>query len=96
MKRTEGIVIEGAREDPIRSRMGLHTELEEATIADLEAVMEEGEVTACRLVKMYVERIEALDRAWPAQRSTTSRRELPESPGTASNGADGRGGRRPV
>ncbi len=60
-------------------------------MADLQALMEEGEVTACRLVKMYVERIEALDRGWPAQRSTTSRRELPEAPGTASNGTDGRG-----
>ncbi len=49
--------------------VGPHAELEEATIAGLQAQIEAGEVTARRLAEMYLERIEALDRGGPALRS---------------------------
>ncbi len=48
--------------------VGPHAELEEATIADLLAPMEAGEVTARRLAEKYLERIEALDRGGPWRR----------------------------
>ncbi len=48
---------------------GPHLELEEATIADLQAAMSSGRLTARRLTEMYLERIEALDRSGPALRS---------------------------
>lgn len=40
-------------------------ELEEATIADMQATMSMGQVTAQRLVELYLERIEAIDRQGP-------------------------------
>lgn len=40
-------------------------ELEEATIADMQAAMSMGQVTAQRLVELYLERIEAIDRQGP-------------------------------
>lgn len=40
-------------------------EVEEATIADLQAAMTDGRVTAERLVELYLERIEDLDRQGP-------------------------------
>lgn len=43
--------------------------LEEATIADLQAAMESGELTASDLVEMYLERIEAIDRDGPTLRA---------------------------
>ena len=43
--------------------------VEEATIADLQAAMEAGRVTAQRLVKLYLARIEALDGQGPALHS---------------------------
>ncbi len=45
------------------------TNVEEATIADLQAAMEAGRVTAQRLVELYLERIEALDRQGPTLNS---------------------------
>src|SRR5438552_2656484 len=45
------------------------THLEEATIAELQAAMTAGALTAERLVEMYIERISALDRQGPALRS---------------------------
>lgn len=39
--------------------------LEEATIADLQAAMEAGDLTARALVELYLERIELLDRSGP-------------------------------
>ena len=44
-------------------------ELEEATIADLQAKMESGEDTARSLTEAYLERIETLDREGPALRA---------------------------
>jgi len=44
-------------------------QLEEATIAGLQAAMESGELTASDLVEMYLERIEAIDRSGPTLRS---------------------------
>ncbi len=41
------------------------THVEEATIADLQAAMEAGRITAQRLVELYLARIEALDRQGP-------------------------------
>jgi amidase len=46
-----------------------HADLEEATIADLAARMQRGEVTSAELVRRYLERIEALDRHGPTLRS---------------------------
>jgi amidase len=48
---------------------GPHGELEEATIASLQAEMVAGRLSARRLVEQYLERITALDRAGPALRS---------------------------
>jgi amidase len=48
---------------------GPHPELEEATIANLQAAMDSGQLTARRLTEMYLERIEALDRNGPVLRS---------------------------
>ncbi len=45
------------------------TGVEEATIADLQAAMAAGRVTARRLVELYLERIGALDRHGPALHS---------------------------
>lgn len=45
------------------------TNVEEATIADLQAALVAGRVTAQRLVELYLERIEALDRQGPALHS---------------------------
>jgi amidase len=44
-------------------------ELEEATFAELSAAMESGERTAVEITRLYLERIEALDRAGPRLRS---------------------------
>ena len=56
-------------------------DLEEATVADLSARMQRGEITAESLVARYTERIEALDRRGPA---LTSILELnPEAPAIA-------------
>src|SRR5579863_714279 len=45
------------------------THVEEATIADLQAALAAGRVTAQQLVEMYLERIEVLDRHGPALHS---------------------------
>ena len=45
---------------------GPHTHLEEATIAELQAAMTSGRLTAHQLVQMYIERIAALDRQGPS------------------------------
>src|SRR5438270_7247110 len=44
-------------------------ELEEATIADLQDRMRQGSLTAERILELYLERIEAIDRNGPALRS---------------------------
>jgi amidase len=49
--------------------IGPHGELEEATIASLQAEMTAGRLSARRLVEQYLERIAALDRAGPTLRS---------------------------
>jgi amidase len=49
--------------------IGPHVELEEATLASLQAEMAEGRLGALRLTEQYLERIAALDRAGPALRS---------------------------
>lgn len=43
--------------------------LEEATVSDLQARMKSGELTSERIVQIYLDRIEALDRSGPALRS---------------------------
>ena len=50
-------------------QIGPHSELEEATIASLQADMTMGRLSARRLVEQYLERIAALDHAGPALRS---------------------------
>jgi amidase len=49
--------------------IGPFPELEEATIADLQAQMAAGSLTARRLAEMYIARIETLDRSGPMLRS---------------------------
>jgi len=49
--------------------LGPHEELEEATIADLQAAMESGDLSAVDLVDMYLDRIEAIDVDGPALNS---------------------------
>ncbi len=61
--------MEGARRDMTAADVGPHAELEEATIADLQAAMEAKALTARQLVEMYLERVEALDRNGPRLRS---------------------------
>jgi len=46
-----------------------HRDIEEATIAELSAKMQRGEVTSVALVDRYIARIEAIDRAGPTLRS---------------------------
>ncbi len=48
---------------------GPFTQVEEATIAELQAAMAANQLTARRLTEMYLERIAALDRSGPALRS---------------------------
>ena len=43
--------------------IGPHDELEEATVASLQAEMTAGRLSARRLVEQYLERIAALDRS---------------------------------
>jgi len=44
-------------------------QLEEATIAEMQAAMASGQLTSQRLVEMYLERIEAIDKAGPKIKS---------------------------
>lgn len=53
----------------VSRRNGPHEELEEATIAELQALMESGELSAVDLVDMYLDRIEAIDVEGPALNS---------------------------
>jgi amidase len=46
-----------------------HADLEEATLADLSARMEKGELTSRALVEAYLARIDAIDRAGPKLRA---------------------------
>jgi amidase len=46
---------------PLARRHGPHEELEEATIAELQAEMSSGQLSAADLVEMYLERIDELD-----------------------------------
>lgn len=50
-------------------RNGPHEEFEEATIAELQQLMESGELSAVDLVDMYLDRIEAIDVEGPALNS---------------------------
>src|SRR5919205_236708 len=45
------------------------TQLEEATIVELQAAMTSGGLTAERLVEMYIERISAIDQQGPTLKS---------------------------
>src|SRR5215470_5382455 len=56
-------------DDEAGAETGPHGELEEATIAALQAEMAAGRLSARRLVEQYLNRIEALDRAGPTLRS---------------------------
>lgn len=58
-----------------------HADLEEATVADLAARMQRGEITAEALVARYAERIEALDHRGPALASIMELN--PEAPAIA-------------
>ncbi|HEX3722296.1 MAG TPA: amidase [Nitrolancea sp.] len=49
--------------------MGPHAEIEERTIAELQQLMGEGELTAQSLLSLYLDRIEQLDRQGPELRS---------------------------
>jgi amidase len=51
------------------NEIGPHGELEEATVASLQAEMTAGRLSARRLVEQYLERIAALDRSGPTLRS---------------------------
>lgn len=55
--------------DGVEPEAGPHGELEEATIASLQADMASGRLSAQQLVERYLERIMALDRAGPTLRS---------------------------
>lgn len=48
---------------------GPHSQLEETTIAQLQAAMASGEITSQQLTEMYIERIAALDESGPTLRS---------------------------
>jgi amidase len=50
-------------------RLGPHEELEEATIAELQAQMASGQLSSAELVDLYLERIEAIDVEGPALNS---------------------------
>ena len=52
-----------------KEQRGPNSELEEATIHDLQAAMEAGQVTSRQLTAMYIERIAALDQSGPMLRS---------------------------
>jgi amidase len=58
-----GVLVERARANPP------HQELEDATIAELQAEMTRGRLTAERLVRQYLQRIEQLDRRGPSVNS---------------------------
>ena len=53
----------------VARRNGPHEELEEATIAELQQLMESGELSAVDLVDMYLDRIESIDVEGPALNS---------------------------
>lgn len=53
----------------VAPRNGPHEELEEATVAELQQLMESGELSAVDLVDMYLDRIEAIDVEGPALNS---------------------------
>ncbi len=52
-----------------KEQHGPFSELEEATINELQAAMVSGQLTSQRLTEMYIERIHALDRSGPTLRS---------------------------
>jgi amidase len=63
-----------AAEAPVAENLGVPAlpppfELEEATIADLQAAMAEGRHTAVSIAEAYLARIEAVDRSGPTMRS---------------------------
>ncbi len=52
-----------------KEQQGPNSELEEATIHDLQAAMTAGQITSQQLTAMYIERITALDQSGPMLRS---------------------------
>jgi amidase len=60
---------EPARGQGLVPFFGPHEELEEATIAELQAQMESGQLSSAELVDMYLERIEGIDVDGPALNS---------------------------
>ena len=60
-----GVAVEGGQPPTASRRPGEPFELEEATIAALGAKMARGELTSERLCRLYLQRIEALDRRGP-------------------------------
>src|ERR671932_710245 len=66
MRENEATRRDGATDEAGRAPM---FELEEATIADLQAAMEAQHITAQEIVRLYLGRIEAIDRSGPHLRS---------------------------
>ena len=64
-----GALADRAGAQPLVPRIGPHEELEEATIAQLQAQMESGELSAVDLVDMYLDRIDEVDADGPGLNS---------------------------
>jgi len=64
-----GVAAAGEVRPAAKPSVGKPFELEEATLADLAGRMQRGELDSERLCRLYLERIEALDRAGPRLRS---------------------------
>ncbi len=69
--RTGGIIAAGLTMTPLVRALGAPPELnvEEITIAELQAVMAAGRLTAASLVDLYTQRVQALDKNGPTLRS---------------------------
>ena len=64
------LIMTGARAPQARQPQTVPPfELDEATVASLQAAMASGRYTSRRLVELYSERIEAIDRSGPALRA---------------------------
>src|SRR5688572_22869135 len=79
-----GIVAKGARAGHGRP----FRDLEEATIAELQEAMTNGQLDARRLVRAYLKRIDAIDRNGPKLNSILELTRMPRrSPGTSTASA---------
>jgi amidase len=58
-----------ARAEPLVPFLGPHENLEEATLAELQAMMAAGDLSAVELVDMYLERIDQIDASGPGLNS---------------------------